>query len=135
GTGPDSSTRVVAISSPILEGTVGFAVTGVPTVSVTGRDGNPLPNVAIEFLVHDGSVATPVATTDADGIAKAGAWVLSTRPGLNILSVRLSGVERLQFAATGRIGIPTSLTSILPMDEQAGLVAEVLFAPEVRVRD
>jgi hypothetical protein len=135
GTGPDSSTRVVAISSPALEGTVGAAVSGVPTVWVTGRDGNPLKNVTIEFLVHAGSVATPIATTDADGIAKAGAWVLATRPGPNILSVRLAGVERLQFVATGRVGIPTSLRSIWPTDEQAGLVGEVVRAPEVLVRD
>ena len=135
GTGPASSTRVVAISSTTLEGTVGAGVSDVPAVSVTGRDGKPLKKVTIEFLVHEGSVATPIATTNADGIASAGAWVLSTRLGPNILSVRLAGVERLQFVATGRAGSPRSLQSVWPTAEQAGLIGEVVRAPEVRVRD
>ena len=137
GTGPNSVMRVEAIPPfppTNMNGTAGAALSWVVGVWVTGRDEKPLPNLTVEFLVSEGSVATPTTTTDASGIAMGGAWVLSSRPGPNILSVRVAGVERLRFFATGHVGIPSSMTAAMPID-QAGLVGEAVYAPEVQVLD
>jgi hypothetical protein len=83
-------------------GSPGQAVASAPTVRVTDAAGKPVPGVSVSFLVLSGggSVANPNATTDASGMASAGAWKLGPSTGANELEARAAGVPSTRFIAT-----------------------------------
>ena len=82
---------VTALTPTTVTGTVGTAVASEPTVRLTDAVGNPVPGVRVLFNVIGASgVQYPVDTTDAQGIASAGQWVLGSQPGEYALSAVVS---------------------------------------------
>lgn len=89
-----------------------MAGTPVPTApSVLVRDGlgQPMAGLAVTFAVTggDGSLTSPITTTDATGIARVGSWVLGLVANPNAMSASVSGPgfssgnNSVTFSATG----------------------------------
>ena len=81
------------------------------TVQVRDAATNPVPNVAVTWVIGSGggSVTPTTSTTDASGIATA-AWTLGPSPGTNTLSAVVSGIGIAEFTATATGGAPARLT-------------------------
>jgi hypothetical protein len=82
----------------------GAAVAVAPAVLVRTPEGQPLVGVAVTFAVTagDGSVEGASAVTNAEGVARVGAWVLGAAPGVNTLAATVAGASVVTFGATGR---------------------------------
>ena len=116
--------------------TVGQAVSIAPAVRVT-RNGAVVSAAAVTFSVQSGGGSVTGATTvsDANGIARAGAWTLGTTAGANILSAAVTGGGTTAFNATGRPGNPAALAK-LSGDGQTAVVGDAVpTRPSVRVND
>jgi hypothetical protein len=114
GGGSDSSTGpqpvVASISAAAGDGQtarIGSAVATAPAVLVRDQNGNAMANVHVTFTVAagGGSVAGGAVTTNASGIATAGAWTLGTAVGANALTATASGGSNpsTQLTATARL--------------------------------
>lgn len=69
-------------SGNVQTGTVGAALAVAPSVRVTDSYDNGIAGVSITFAVPaGGSVQNAQAATDANGVASAGTWTLSTKAG------------------------------------------------------
>jgi hypothetical protein len=90
----------------------GSPVSVVPTVIVRDGAGAPMPNFTVTFAVAsgDGSIGSPVVTTDASGIASVGSWMLGPVANPNSLTATVSGSgftsgnNSVSFGATGCTG-------------------------------
>jgi hypothetical protein len=82
---------------------VGSAVAVAPAVLVRDGRGLPAAGVPVTFRVTQGggSLATPSATTDAEGMASAGEWRLGPLSGVNVVVAEVSGLRAVEFTATG----------------------------------
>ena len=91
--------------------TAGSAVATDPSVIVRDANSNPVPGVAVTFVVASGggSVTGGSATTGASGIATVDAWTLGTTAGVNTLTVTAAGLSGspITFTATGTAGTAT----------------------------
>jgi len=98
-------------------------------VRVTDAVGNPVPGVTVNFLVltGGGTIVSPSAVTDAQGIASPGNWTLGPTAGGNTLRAASAGLTSspLTFSATGTPGSPASIVKISG-DLQSGLIGSVL---------
>lgn len=105
-TTPDTAQLIVRAVTPIqLSGIVGSFAQESPAVQVaSARTQRPIANVEVRFTGP--SVSQPLALTDANGIASAGQWQFSKRPGTEWLSVWVGGKIELQFAARLRHDVP-----------------------------
>lgn len=103
---------------------VGTAVASAPTVRVTDAVGNPVSGIAVTFTVASGggSITGASTTTDAQGQAAVGSWVLGPS-GTNTLTATVAGLGVLTFTAqsatsiavtaaptTGTLGVNFSIT-------------------------
>ena len=98
--------------------TVSTAVATPPSVLVTNTtDNSPVSGISVTFVVASGggSVTVATATTNVNGIATVGSWVLGSTPGTNTLTVTNSSLtgSPVTFTATGTATTPT-ITSISP---------------------
>ena len=116
--------------------TVGQAVTIAPAVRVT-RNGAVVSAAAVTFSVQSGGGSVTGATTvsDANGIARAGAWTLGTAAGANTLSAAVTGGNTTAFNATGRPGSPATLVKLSGDGQTAAVGDAVPTRPSVRVND
>ena len=74
-------------------------------------------------------------TTDAYGVARAGAWTLGTRAGAYTAIATSAGVESFTFTATAYAG-PAAIMEIVEGDrQQTAVMTNVPVAPAVRVLD
>lgn len=72
-----------------------------PRVQLVDSLGAPRPGVPVVFTAfQNGRVATPVVSTDANGLASPGKWTLGDIPGQQNLEARAEDA-RVLFAATG----------------------------------
>lgn len=105
---PPRATRMVAHAGDGQQADVGTPVATAPAVLVTDDDGTPVAGVRVTFSVVDGggTVSGGDRTTDADGIARVGAWTLGPRPGRNILRAQAPELDgsRVEFQATAVSG-------------------------------
>ena len=104
-----SPTTITMIAGNSQSATVNTAVATAPRVRVTDIYGNGVAGVAVGFAVvaGGGSVTGAAPTTDADGYAAVGSWILGTTAGTNTLtatSLGLSG-SPMTFTATGTAGL------------------------------
>lgn len=106
-----NATGADPISSSLLKadgdaqiGLVDKAVNIPPTVKVEDQFGNGVPGVEITFAVTGGagSVTGATDTTDANGLARVGSWVLDAAAGPNALTASSTGLTDVQFTATGQ---------------------------------
>lgn len=146
GEAPDSerpaARPAVAIDVQAFEGReqtapVGEAVAVQPAVRAVDKDGRGVPGLMVTFRVIDGggAVTGEVATTNQEGVARLGGWVLGPVPGLNRVAARTPGLPEVLFEATGEADGQPTLT-ISAGDAQAvaaGMAAPV--APAVLARD
>ena len=90
----------------------GSAVSTAPSVLVTNAAGQPVAGVSVTFAVLSGggSITGSSATTNAVGIATAGAFTLGVSPGTNTLSASVVDLPSVIFSATGTAG-PTLVLS------------------------
>ena len=112
-------------------GTVGTPAPEAPTVLVTDRYGNPVPDVEVTFAVEagNGSIAPAVARTGMDGVASA-TWTLGTKAGPQTATATVPGLDPLVFSAEAQPGPPASVRRISG-DGQTATVGEQLAAPLV----
>ena len=83
-----------------------------PRVRVTDAFGNPVAGVRVTFAhaTSGTSIGEPEQTTDAEGRAQAGRWVLSPHAGINVVAARVEGVvPQAYFMAMGTPGPAASL--------------------------
>ncbi|MGE0441695.1 MAG: hypothetical protein AB7L66_14035 [Gemmatimonadales bacterium] len=108
--GPGSPVSLAIAAGANQAGAAGTAVAVPPRVVVRDAFGNPVPNVAIRFVVElgGGSVGGPDQVTDAAGEAAVGSWVLGAVPGPNLLIAMVAaggaGIvpSSVAFSATGQ---------------------------------
>ncbi|MGA2384279.1 MAG: hypothetical protein ABSG61_12690 [Gemmatimonadales bacterium] len=88
-------------------GLVGWAVNVRPAVKVTDSVGNALAGASVSFAITGGggSGTGLSATTDANGMAQVGSWVLGPSAGLNTMAATVTaaglGTSQQTFADTG----------------------------------
>jgi hypothetical protein len=89
-------------------GSVGTVVNPAPSVTVVDAGQNPLSGVPVTFSVLQGAgrLQDSVVTSDANGIARLGAWTLGL-PGVNRVTARINDTTGALFtaSATGAIGM------------------------------
>jgi hypothetical protein len=110
----------------------GSAVAVRPAVRAVDLNGQGVPGLTVTFRVIDGGgqVTGEVTTTNQEGVARLGGWVLGMTPGLNRVAARMPGLPEVLFEATGEaIGQPT----LVAQAWAAGAALPV--APTVLARD
>jgi len=116
--------------------TVGTSVANAPSVTVTDANGNAVSGVAVTFAIASGggSIAGSTQTTDANGIATAGSWMLGATAGANTLTAT-AGSLSATFSATGA-PVAAGRMVVVAGDGQAATVSSaVAVAPSVRIDD
>jgi lysophospholipase L1-like esterase len=98
-----------------------------------------VPGAAVTFAVTGGggSITSPNATTNADGIAWVGSWTLGATPGPNSLTATATGLtgSPVTFNASAETPPPAAM-AIAGGDGQTALAGQpVPVAPSVRVTD
>jgi len=131
-----------SVSPTSGEGVVGTAGPYTPKVLVINGAGHPAANVRVKFaFVTDepgaqvGSIGTSEAVTNAEGIATAGEWTLSTKAGPNFLQATIAGARPLSFRADARADKPVSLGWLSQIEGEGGLVGAAVQPPHVQARD
>ncbi|HEY0840541.1 MAG TPA: Ig-like domain-containing protein, partial [Vulgatibacter sp.] len=122
----DEATNLVVDWDPAASGTVGQTLAEAVVATVTDTYGNPIEGVTVTFATTDtgASVASPTATTDADGQAST-TWTLGTAAGQQTLTVSSIGLTSVDVHATAVAGAATNLT--IDWDPAAsGTVGETL---------
>jgi glucose/arabinose dehydrogenase len=132
-------TSVSAHAGATQGGTVNSEVATKPAVRVTTRDGLGVSGITVNFGVVNGggNVNGGARTTDANGVASVGGWVLGNSVGEQRLSARMTGLPEVTFSATAT---PAPGMGTLERDagsdgQTAAPAAAVTVAPAVRVRD
>ncbi|MBS2014597.1 MAG: PQQ-dependent sugar dehydrogenase [Deltaproteobacteria bacterium] len=133
--GPPTITRAVAGEDQRAE--VGTAVAIPPRMLVTDADGDPVPGVAVEFVVREGEgIAEGArAVTGADGTAAVGAWRLGPVRGRNVIVGEVAGLAPVQFVAEGTPNQNGSMVVVEGDGQYARVGQPVERPPSVLVRD
>jgi hypothetical protein len=100
---PGPVTRLVAASQPDVAGVIATAVGAIPSVRTTDAFNNGVPNIPVTWTLgaNSGSITTPNAVSDANGVATPGAWVLGSAP-TQTLTATSSAVPGTTLAFTAR---------------------------------
>ncbi len=139
-TGPSSDGRIFIIAGNGQSAQVSTAVAIAPSVRVTDSDGGALSGRRVLFTVAagGGSVTGDTTTTDANGVATAGSWVLGATAGTNTLVAKAtdwSGVE-VTFTATATVEPSNYSVTIVAGDGQTAQVSTaVATPPSVKLTD
>jgi adhesin/invasin len=119
--------------------TVNTAVTTPPSVKVTDGSGNPVANVAVTFAVGSGggSITGGSQTTNAEGIATVGSWILGTKTGGQTLTASSAGLagSPVTFTATATAGAPMTMVIFQGNNQTAPAGTAVPTRPGVNVKD
>lgn len=96
-------TTLESVTPAIQHGIAGDPVAVGPAVRVRDAEGAPLAGVEVRFAVvaGEGSITTAQTVTDADGVGRAGDWILGEDPGVNVLEATAAELPPLRFEATG----------------------------------
>jgi hypothetical protein len=96
--------------------TVGTAVAIPPKISILDADGRGIAGILVTFTLATGggTLTGATATTDADGVATAGSWILGTVAGINTLTARAAKVpgSPVTLNAIAIAGAPTALVKV-----------------------
>jgi hypothetical protein len=100
---PGPVTKLIALTQQDVAGVVSTAVGTTPTVRTADAFNNGVANVPVTWTVgsNSGSVTTPNALSDANGVATPGAWLLGTA-ATQTLSAASSAVPGSTLAFTAK---------------------------------
>ena len=106
-----AATVLEAVSGTGQSAVVGTALPQPLVVRARDAGGNPVPGLAVAWVVGDGGGSlTPLTSlTDQDGLAST-QWTLGAAPGANGATAVVSGVGTVGFAATAVPGTPPGLS-------------------------
>ena len=116
-----------------------FAVSVLPAVIITDPAGIPVPGVSVTFAVvtGGGTITGASATTNADGIATLGSWVLGPAAGANSLTASsgtLTG-SPFTFNATAIPAPPTNINLAAGNGQNAPAGKPTPIPPTVKIVD
>jgi hypothetical protein len=94
--------QLVIVAGGSQTGIFRQATTVVPTVLVTDAKNRPVPDVAVAFTLSagGGTVAVGNATTDANGNAGPGSWILGSTFGQKVLTATVANLPAVRFTVT-----------------------------------
>jgi adhesin/invasin len=117
--------------------TTSTAVPVSPSVFLRDTYGNGVPGVPVAFgaTLGDGAVSGSPATTNSNGEATVGSWVLGPTPGLNELTATVAGVGSVSIQATGVAAVPSAITKVAGDNQTTEVGTAVGLSPQVRVTD
>jgi hypothetical protein len=96
-----------------------------------------MPRVPVAFVVTSGggSVTEALDTTNANGIATVGQWIVGKTVGRNTLSVSIGSLEPIIFSAVGSAGAPASVSKSAGDGQSAVAGSAVTSPPAVVIVD
>lgn len=126
-----------ATTSTTLSGTVGAAVTPIPTVRVTDANGNPVSGAMVTFAASTGSaiVGATSKATAANGTASPDGWTLGTTAQTYTLTASVTGATPVNFSATATAGAAASVSISAGNNQTASVGRTLPIDPAVRVAD
>src|SRR4051812_36993603 len=96
--------------------TVGTAVPVPPKVAILDADGRGISGITVTFALATGAgtLTGANATTNADGVATAGSWILGTIAGTNTMTAAAVNVpgSPVTLTAIATAGAPTAMTKV-----------------------
>lgn len=115
-----AQTAIAKVAGDNQTAVAGANVAVAPSVKVTDKFGNPVPNVLVTFAASTGgSITGAQPSTDANGVATVGSWRLAGTAGANTLTATAGGITTpVTFAATGTIGPVSRVTITSPQIPQ-----------------
>ncbi len=133
------ATGMVIVGGNNQSAQTGFAVANPPSVKVVDAGGAGVGGIPVQFAIESGggSISGGSATSNADGIATAGAWTLGPNVGSNTLiatSPLLSGIT-LRFNATGGPPPPAKIEGSDGEGQTANINEFIPTPPSVKVTD
>ena len=104
---PVVPTTVASAQGDGQTGLVNTAVAIPPAVVVRGNDGRPASGVLVTFSVGSGggTATTPSSTTNSQGVAVVGSWILGSATGTNTLTADVEGLNSVTFTAQAFISL------------------------------
>ena len=113
------------------------AVSVAPAVRITDPAGVPVPGVTVTFAVTGGggSISGASATTNADGVATLGSWILGPSPGENAVSASALSLTSVTFTATAVAPTPVAISIVAGQNQTSAAGAPVPVPPSVKVTD
>jgi hypothetical protein len=104
---PPAATRIELVDGGNQSATAGTPVPTRPAVRVLDQAGDPVAGFPVTFVVTGGggTVQDADRLTDAQGIARAGGWILGPSPGANTLEARAGSLagSPVVFTAEGLV--------------------------------
>jgi hypothetical protein len=105
---PGPPTSIAALAGNGQEAAPNALVAVAPRARVRDQHGNSVPGVGVTFeVLGGGDITTTTSTTDAEGAAGPGAWMLGPTEGAYSVRAAVIGIEPAVFTATAR-GAPVS---------------------------
>jgi acetyl esterase/lipase len=119
----------------------GSAVPVAPAVKLLDGAGNPMAGVAVSFTAGSGgSVTGGSATSDPNGIARVGSWILGSSPGTQTLTATANSGTTIdgnpvRFSATAAVGPPSTSRSTVDAVQSSIAAGSGTAGIRVTVRD
>lgn len=131
------ATQVAIVSGGGQIAPVGTQVAIRPTVQIRDAFGNGVSGTSVTFAVTlgGGTVQGATSTSDQNGRASPGGWVLGPVAGVNRLSATVAGLAPVTFTATGQTVSLGSITIAVGDGQEAAPLATVAVAPSVVIRN
>lgn len=103
-TGTVGPPAVIVPSTTTVTGFFGRAATPSPSLTVTDANENPVSGVTVTFgaTAGSGTLTGAVATTDTQGKAQLGSWLLGDSPGQQMVTATIAGLNPITFQATAK---------------------------------
>jgi len=116
-------TKMLANSVLSQSGTAGLPVTAKPSVKITDQNNNVVQGVTVTFRVTGGGGSVPdsTVTTDLNGIATVGDWILGGVAGANSLEASAKKAD-----GTALTGSPVTFTA----NAGVGIAAKLAFSQQ-----
>jgi len=123
-TGTAGPPAVIVPSAVTATGFFGRAATPAPSLTVLDANQNPVSSVTVTFSAGNGNgtLAGAVATTDAQGKAQLGSWLLSDISGQQTINATVAGLAAVAFQATAKN--PWSVTKSAATETDATVLAD-----------
>ena len=105
-------------------------------VQVRDAENNPVPDVAVTWVIGTGGGSVTPATSNTDPSGQATAtWTLGATPGPNTVSAVVSGIGVAEFSATAAAGAAARLSVVTQPSSTATSGAPLEQQPVVRLLD